>query len=74
MTDPWLTARVSSETYEGIANLQFLYKRAGRSSSYGPSLASDVPCHTARQGQKLPPSVESEVPNCPPRADSRATG
>ena len=35
MTDPWWRARVSSEMYEGIANSQFLYKRAGRSVSDG---------------------------------------
>uniref|UniRef100_M4BUN5 RxLR effector candidate protein n=1 Tax=Hyaloperonospora arabidopsidis (strain Emoy2) TaxID=559515 RepID=M4BUN5_HYAAE len=74
MTDPWWRARVSSEMYEGIANLQSLYNRAGRSFSDGPSSASDVPCHTARQVPTRPPSVASEVPNCPPRANSRATG
>uniref|UniRef100_M4BIV3 RxLR effector candidate protein n=1 Tax=Hyaloperonospora arabidopsidis (strain Emoy2) TaxID=559515 RepID=M4BIV3_HYAAE len=57
-----------------VANLQSLYKRAGRSFSDGPSSASDVPCHIARKGPKRPPSVASKVPNYPPRADSRATG
>ena len=47
MTDPWWKASVSSEMYEGIANLQCPYKRAGRSFSDGPSSATDVPCHTA---------------------------
>uniref|UniRef100_M4C0R8 RxLR effector candidate protein n=1 Tax=Hyaloperonospora arabidopsidis (strain Emoy2) TaxID=559515 RepID=M4C0R8_HYAAE len=74
MTDPWWRARVSLETYEGIANLQSFYKRAGRSFSDGPSSASDVPCHTARQGPTRQPSVASEVLNYPPREDSRATG
>uniref|UniRef100_M4BBM2 RxLR effector candidate protein n=1 Tax=Hyaloperonospora arabidopsidis (strain Emoy2) TaxID=559515 RepID=M4BBM2_HYAAE len=58
----------------GIANLQSLYKRAGRSFSDGPSSASDVPCHTTRRGPTNPPSVVSEVRNYPPRVDSRATG
>ena len=66
-------ARISSEMYEGIANLQSLYKRAERSFSDGPSSASDVPCHTARQGPTRPPSAASEVSNYPSRADSRAT-
>ena len=60
--------------YEGKANLQSLYKRAGRSFSDGPSSASDVLCHTARQGLTHPPSVASEASNYPPRANSRATG
>uniref|UniRef100_M4B922 RxLR effector candidate protein n=1 Tax=Hyaloperonospora arabidopsidis (strain Emoy2) TaxID=559515 RepID=M4B922_HYAAE len=60
--------------YEGIANLQSLYKRAGRSFPDGPSSASDVPCHTARQGPKHQPAVESEAPNYLPRVDTRATG
>ena len=74
MTNPWWRARVPSEMYEGIADLQYLYKRAGRSFSDGPSSASNVPCHTARQGPTRPLSVASEDPNNPPREDSRATG
>uniref|UniRef100_M4BLR0 RxLR effector candidate protein n=1 Tax=Hyaloperonospora arabidopsidis (strain Emoy2) TaxID=559515 RepID=M4BLR0_HYAAE len=74
MTNPWWRARVSSEMYEGIDSLQSLYKRAGRSFSDGPSSASDLPCHSARQGPTRPPSVASEVPNYRPRVDSRATG
>ena len=74
MTDPWRRARISSEMYEEMANLQSLYKRAGRSFSDGPSSASEVPCHTARQGPTRPPSVASAIPNYPPREDRRATG
>uniref|UniRef100_M4BNI7 RxLR effector candidate protein n=1 Tax=Hyaloperonospora arabidopsidis (strain Emoy2) TaxID=559515 RepID=M4BNI7_HYAAE len=60
--------------YEGIANFQSLYKRAGRSFPDRPSLASDAPCHTARQGPKHQRAVESEAPNYLPRVDTRATG
>uniref|UniRef100_M4C6N3 Uncharacterized protein n=1 Tax=Hyaloperonospora arabidopsidis (strain Emoy2) TaxID=559515 RepID=M4C6N3_HYAAE len=60
--------------YEGIANLQSLYKRAGRSFPDGPSSASDAPCHTSRQGPKHQPAAESEAPNYLPRVDTRATG
>ena len=74
MTDLWWRARVSSEMYEGIDNLESLYKRAGYSFSDGPSSAADVPCHTARQGQAHPPSVASEDLNYPPRANSCTTG
>uniref|UniRef100_M4B3G2 RxLR effector candidate protein n=1 Tax=Hyaloperonospora arabidopsidis (strain Emoy2) TaxID=559515 RepID=M4B3G2_HYAAE len=44
-------------------NLKSLYKRSGRSFPDGPSTASDAPCHTARQGPKHQPEVESEAPN-----------
>ena len=47
VNDPWWRARISSEMYEGIANLRSLYKCTGRSFSDGPSSASDVLCHTA---------------------------
>ena len=60
--------------YEGIANLQSLYKRVGCSFSDGCSSASDVPCHNALQGLAHPRSVASEAPNYPPKEDSRATG
>ena len=73
MNHPWWTVRVSSEMYEGRANSQYLHKRAGLSFSDGPSSATDVPCHTARQGLTHPPSVASEGPNCPPKEDSRVT-
>ena len=52
MNEPWWKVSVTQEMYEGIANLQFLYKRAGRSFHDGPSSASDAPCRTARQGPK----------------------
>ena len=60
--------------YKEIANLKSFYKRAGSSFSDGPSSASDVPCHTAREGPTHPLSVASEVPNYPLRAKNRATG
>uniref|UniRef100_M4BRU9 RxLR effector candidate protein n=1 Tax=Hyaloperonospora arabidopsidis (strain Emoy2) TaxID=559515 RepID=M4BRU9_HYAAE len=74
MTDPWWRVRVTQEIYEGIANLQSLYKRAGRSFPDGPSSASDAPCHTALQGPKHQPAVESEAPNYLPRLNTCATG
>ena len=74
MTDPWWRVHVTQEMYEGIASLRSLYKRAGRSFSDRPSLASDAPCRTARQGLKHQPAVESEAPNYLPRVDTRATG
>uniref|UniRef100_M4C2Z4 Uncharacterized protein n=1 Tax=Hyaloperonospora arabidopsidis (strain Emoy2) TaxID=559515 RepID=M4C2Z4_HYAAE len=74
MNDPWWRVRVNQKMYEGIANLQSLYKRAGRSFLDGPSSASDAPCRTARQGPKHQPAVESEAPNYLPRVDTRATG
>uniref|UniRef100_M4BAD5 Uncharacterized protein n=1 Tax=Hyaloperonospora arabidopsidis (strain Emoy2) TaxID=559515 RepID=M4BAD5_HYAAE len=74
MNDPWWRVRATQEMYEGIANLQSLYKRAGRSFPDGPSSASDAPCHTARQGPKHQPAVEIEAPNYLSRVDTRATG
>ena len=71
---PLVRARVSSEMYEEIANLQSLYERAGRSFYDEPSSASDVPCRIARQGLTHPPSVLSEDPDYLPRADSRTNG
>ena len=65
---------VTQEMYEGIANLQSLYKRAGRSFLDGPSSASDTPCHTARQGPTHPPSVKTKTSKYLPRVDTRATG
>ena len=73
MNDPWWRVRVTQEMYEGIADLQSLYKRAGRSFPGGPSSASDAPCRTARQGPKHQPAVESEAPNYLPRVYTRAT-
>ncbi|CAI5711078.1 unnamed protein product [Peronospora effusa] len=58
---------------EGIATLQSLYERAGRSFSDGPS-PSGAPCRTVRQGRERRPSVGPEVPSYPPKADSHATG
>uniref|UniRef100_M4BIR3 RxLR effector candidate protein n=1 Tax=Hyaloperonospora arabidopsidis (strain Emoy2) TaxID=559515 RepID=M4BIR3_HYAAE len=74
MNEPWWRVRVTQEMYEGIANVQSLYKSAGRSFPDGPSSASDAPCRTARQGPKHQPAVESEAPNYMPRLDTRATG
>ena len=74
MTDSWWRVRVTQEMYEGIANLKSLYKRAGRSFPDGPSLASDAPCRTTRQGRKHQPAVENEAPNYLQRVDTRATG
>uniref|UniRef100_M4B397 RxLR effector candidate protein n=1 Tax=Hyaloperonospora arabidopsidis (strain Emoy2) TaxID=559515 RepID=M4B397_HYAAE len=74
MNDPWWRVRVTQEIYEEIANLQSLYKRAGRSFPDGPSSASDAPCRTARQGPKHQLAVESEAPNYLPRVDTHATG
>uniref|UniRef100_M4B2J2 RxLR effector candidate protein n=1 Tax=Hyaloperonospora arabidopsidis (strain Emoy2) TaxID=559515 RepID=M4B2J2_HYAAE len=74
MNDRWWRVLVTQEMYEGIANLQSLYKRAGRSFPDGPSSASDAPCRTARQGPRHQPAVESEAPNYLPRVDTRATG
>ena len=74
MTDPWWRVRVTQAMYEEIANLQSLYKRAGRSFLDGPSSASDAPCHTARQGPTHPPSVETKTSKYLPRVDTRATG
>ena len=73
LTEPWWRARISSEMREGIANLQSLYERAGRSFSDGPP-PSDVPCRTARQGRERRPLVGPEVPSYPPTADSHAIG
>uniref|UniRef100_M4BBW9 RxLR effector candidate protein n=1 Tax=Hyaloperonospora arabidopsidis (strain Emoy2) TaxID=559515 RepID=M4BBW9_HYAAE len=56
------------------ANLQSRFKCAERSFSDRPSSATGVSCHTARQGLRHPPSVESEAPNYPPEADSYVTG
>uniref|UniRef100_M4B937 RxLR effector candidate protein n=1 Tax=Hyaloperonospora arabidopsidis (strain Emoy2) TaxID=559515 RepID=M4B937_HYAAE len=67
MTDPWWRVRVTQEMYEGIDNLQSLYKRAGRSFRDGPSSASDAPCQTARKGPLHQPAVESEASNYLPR-------
>ena len=50
VNEPWWRVRVSSELYEGIANLQSLYKRAGRSFFDEPSSTTDGICHTARSG------------------------
>ncbi|CAI5704487.1 unnamed protein product [Peronospora effusa] len=58
---------------EGIATLQSLYERAGRSFSDGHS-PSGAPCRTVRQGRERQPSVGPEVPSYPPKADSHATG
>uniref|UniRef100_M4B6P4 RxLR effector candidate protein n=1 Tax=Hyaloperonospora arabidopsidis (strain Emoy2) TaxID=559515 RepID=M4B6P4_HYAAE len=66
--------RITQEVYGGIANLQSLYKRAGRSFPDGPSSASDAPCRTARQGPKHQPALESEAPKDLWRVDTRATG
>uniref|UniRef100_M4BW02 Uncharacterized protein n=1 Tax=Hyaloperonospora arabidopsidis (strain Emoy2) TaxID=559515 RepID=M4BW02_HYAAE len=74
MNDPWWSVRVTQDMYEGIANLQSLYKRSGRSFPDGPSSTSDAPCRTARQGPKHQPAVEIEAPNYLPRVDTRATG
>ncbi|CAI5711073.1 unnamed protein product [Peronospora effusa] len=73
LTEPWWRARISSEMREGIATLQSLYERAGRSFSDGPS-PSGAPCRTVRQGRERRPSVGPEVPSYPPKADSHATG
>ena len=73
MSEPWWRVNVWSEMSERIANLQFFYKRAGRSFFDEPSLATDLPCYTDRQGLTHLPSVASEAPNYPPRVDSRAT-
>ena len=73
MPDPWWRVRVTQSMYEGIANLQYIYKRSGRSFLDGPSSASDAPCHTSRQGPKHQPAVESEAYNYLPRVDTRAT-
>ena len=74
MTDPWWRVRVTQEIYEEIANLQSLYKRAGRSFPDGPSSASNAPRRTARQGPKHQLAVESEAPKYLQRVDTRATG
>ena len=74
MNEHWWRVRVSSEMYEGTANLQSRCKCAERSFSDRPSSATGVSCHTARQGLRHPPSVESEAPNYPPEADSYVTG
>ena len=66
MNEPWWRVRVSSEMYEGIANLQSLYERAGRSFSDEPSSETNVPCHTTRQGLTHPTSAKIEGPNHPP--------
>ena len=74
MNEPWGRVRVTQQMYEGIANLQSLYKRAGRSFPDGPSSASNAPCHTAQQGSKHQPAVEREATNYLPRVDTHATG
>ena len=65
-------ARISSEMREGIANLQSLYERTGRSVSDGPP--PDVPCSTVRQGRERRPLVILKVLSYPPTADIHATG
>uniref|UniRef100_M4B664 RxLR effector candidate protein n=1 Tax=Hyaloperonospora arabidopsidis (strain Emoy2) TaxID=559515 RepID=M4B664_HYAAE len=65
---------VWNASIHNVANLQSLYKRAGRSFPDGPSSASDAPCRTAQRGPKNQAAVESEIPNYLPRVDTRATG
>ena len=73
LNEPWWRDRISSEMREGIATLQFLYERAGRSFSDGPP-PSDVPCRTARQGRERRSLVGLEVSSYPLTVDSHATG
>uniref|UniRef100_A0AAV1VF29 Uncharacterized protein n=1 Tax=Peronospora matthiolae TaxID=2874970 RepID=A0AAV1VF29_9STRA len=60
--------------YEGNDNLKFLYDRAGKIFSGGPSAAQDVPRRTARPDPVRQPSVGSGAPKYPRTGDSRATG
>uniref|UniRef100_A0AAV1U1X9 Uncharacterized protein n=1 Tax=Peronospora matthiolae TaxID=2874970 RepID=A0AAV1U1X9_9STRA len=71
---PWWRVRISSEIYEGIDDLKFLYDRAGETFSSGPSAAQDVPRRTAQPDPVRQPSVGSGAPKYPRTGDSRATG
>uniref|UniRef100_A0AAV1UH11 Uncharacterized protein n=1 Tax=Peronospora matthiolae TaxID=2874970 RepID=A0AAV1UH11_9STRA len=71
---PWWRVRISIEMYEGIDNLKFLYDRAGKTFSGGPSAAQDVPRRTAQPDPVRQPSVGSGAPKYPRTGDSRATG
>uniref|UniRef100_A0AAV1UNK1 Uncharacterized protein n=1 Tax=Peronospora matthiolae TaxID=2874970 RepID=A0AAV1UNK1_9STRA len=73
-TSPWWRVRVSTEMYEGIDNLKYLYDRAGKTFSGGPSAAQDVPRRTAQPDPVRQPSVGSGAPKYPRTGDSRATG
>uniref|UniRef100_A0AAV1U907 Uncharacterized protein n=1 Tax=Peronospora matthiolae TaxID=2874970 RepID=A0AAV1U907_9STRA len=74
LTSPWWRVRISSEMYEGIDNLKFLYDRAGKTFSGGPSAAQDVPRRTAQPDPVRQPSLGSGAPKYPRTGDSRATG
>uniref|UniRef100_A0AAV1V5F0 Uncharacterized protein n=1 Tax=Peronospora matthiolae TaxID=2874970 RepID=A0AAV1V5F0_9STRA len=71
---PWWRVRISIEMYEGIDNLKFLYDRAGKTFSGGPSAAQDVPRRTAQPDPVRRSSVGSGAPKNPRTGDSRATG
>uniref|UniRef100_A0AAV1VCL6 Uncharacterized protein n=1 Tax=Peronospora matthiolae TaxID=2874970 RepID=A0AAV1VCL6_9STRA len=74
LTSPWWRVRVSTEIYEGIDSLKFLYDRAGKTFSGGPSAAQDVPRRTAQPDPVRRSSVGSGAPKNPRTGDSRATG
>ena len=70
---PWWRVRVTQGMYEGIAHLQSLYKKQNRSFPDGPSLPSDAPFRTARQGPRRQIAVESEAPRYLLKVDIHAT-
>uniref|UniRef100_A0AAV1TEN3 Uncharacterized protein n=1 Tax=Peronospora matthiolae TaxID=2874970 RepID=A0AAV1TEN3_9STRA len=72
LTSPWWRVRISSDMYEGIANLKSLYDRAGKTFSSVPSAAQDVPRRTAQPDPVR--QVGSKAPKNPRTGDSRATG
>uniref|UniRef100_A0AAV1TH42 Uncharacterized protein n=1 Tax=Peronospora matthiolae TaxID=2874970 RepID=A0AAV1TH42_9STRA len=74
LTSPWWRVRISSEMYEGIDNLKFLYDRAGKTFSGGSSAAQDVPRRTAQQNPVRQSSVGSGASKYPRTGYDRATG
>uniref|UniRef100_A0AAV1TF72 Uncharacterized protein n=1 Tax=Peronospora matthiolae TaxID=2874970 RepID=A0AAV1TF72_9STRA len=74
LTSPWWRVRISSEMYEGIDNLKFLYDRAGKTFPGGPSAAQDVPRHTTQPDPVRQSSVGSGALKYPRTGDNRAIG
>uniref|UniRef100_A0AAV1TSW2 Uncharacterized protein n=1 Tax=Peronospora matthiolae TaxID=2874970 RepID=A0AAV1TSW2_9STRA len=66
--------KFEKRTPTGIDNLKFLYDRAGKTFSGGPSAAQDVPRRTAQPDPVRQPSVGSGAPKNPRTGDSRAIG
>uniref|UniRef100_A0AAV1UTW7 Uncharacterized protein n=1 Tax=Peronospora matthiolae TaxID=2874970 RepID=A0AAV1UTW7_9STRA len=60
--------------YEVYDNLKFLYDRAGKNFSGGPSAAQDVPRRTAQPDPVRRSSVGSGAPKYPRTGGNRATG